>query len=187
MQCPNCHFENMPGNTACVRCGGSLQLATADVSVEPPRAPRWAKRVRPWLPWPSYRYQRGDVLRWWRSAVPTMLTKPATLGTDMGVWLRMLIPGWAQRHSGQPMRGAYYFFIWLAFAVLAVLAYGLWLGDVALLLMLCVHAVSILDILWPEESLDRFRLAAFAGATVILLFWIFARVPWIVGELRIGH
>jgi hypothetical protein len=188
MQCPNCRFENMPGNVSCTRCGSSLQLASASFSVEPPRAPRWAKRIRPWIPWPSYYYQRRDIVAWWRTA--SWLTKqdsPLLSSNSIWSWLRMLIPGWAHRYEGAAARGNWLFFTWLPLAILTIWTYGTSFGDVALLLLLCVHAAAILDLVWPDEFWERCRLALFAGAAVVLLFWISARVPWIVGELRIGH
>ena len=46
MQCPNCQFENMPGSEICPRCGSTLRLSAAVMSLHPPRAQPWAKAVR---------------------------------------------------------------------------------------------------------------------------------------------
>ena len=50
MECPNCHFHNMPGNTRCLKCGARLDVAAATIVVEPPRASARTKRWRRWLP-----------------------------------------------------------------------------------------------------------------------------------------
>ena len=38
MECPSCHFHNMPGSRRCLKCGGRLDAAAQAIAVEPPRA-----------------------------------------------------------------------------------------------------------------------------------------------------
>lgn len=45
MQCPQCGFENMPGEARCFRCQSVLE-APPVADVQPPRAPAWSKPFR---------------------------------------------------------------------------------------------------------------------------------------------
>lgn len=45
MQCQRCHFENMPGQQRCFKCGSVLESQGAILNVHPPRMAGWK---RPW-------------------------------------------------------------------------------------------------------------------------------------------
>lgn len=45
MQCQRCHFENIPGQQRCFKCGSILEGEITILDVHPPRMPPWK---RPW-------------------------------------------------------------------------------------------------------------------------------------------
>jgi len=53
MRCARCEFENIPGQTRCIRCGSILEAGSAVIEIYPPRMPAWRKPLR-------------DVRRWVR-------------------------------------------------------------------------------------------------------------------------
>ena len=44
MECPQCHFHNIPGQTRCLQCGSALVIEQTG-RIHPPRMPAWK---RPW-------------------------------------------------------------------------------------------------------------------------------------------
>jgi hypothetical protein len=46
MRCERCDFENIPGQTRCVRCGSILEADGSVTDVHPPRMPAWQKPFR---------------------------------------------------------------------------------------------------------------------------------------------
>ncbi len=53
MRCARCEFENIPGQTRCLRCGSILEAGGAVIEIHPPRMAAWRKPFR-------------DVMRWLR-------------------------------------------------------------------------------------------------------------------------
>jgi type IV secretory pathway protease TraF len=46
MRCARCEFENIPGQTRCIRCGSILEAGSAVIDIYPPRMPAWRKPFR---------------------------------------------------------------------------------------------------------------------------------------------
>ena len=142
MECPNCHFHNMPGNTRCLKCGGRLDVAAATIVVEPPRASARQKRWRRWLPgWlPRFRARlEGEM--------PVASGPRNTVRLPAGAFLRMIVPGWAQWYLGNAARARNYFVPWLLLIAVGWFAWGSLLASVALYAALCVHGISIAEVL----------------------------------------
>ena len=47
MRCARCEFENIPGQTRCIRCGSILEAGSAVIDIYPPRMPAWSKPSAP--------------------------------------------------------------------------------------------------------------------------------------------
>jgi type IV secretory pathway protease TraF len=73
MRCARCEFENIPGQTRCIRCGSILEAGSEVIEIYPPRMPPWSKPFR-------------DVRRWVR-AQRFLSRMPATVqrGFDLVV------------------------------------------------------------------------------------------------------
>jgi hypothetical protein len=151
MECPNCHFHNMPGNTRCLKCGGQLGLAKATISVEPPRASARSKRLRKWLP------------RWTHVLRPARLEEQAQEAAGRlnqarapgSAIARAIVPGWGQWYLGNAARARNYFVPWLLLVVVGLLRWGWLLSSVALYAAICVHGVSIADLLMRPPRRTR--------------------------------
>jgi hypothetical protein len=174
MECPSCQFNNMPGNARCLRCGSALQLATAAISVEPPRASARRKWLR----------KQFNGRRWWywardassgagRSLASELTRETVTGGLDLGLWARSLFPGWAHWHAGYRLRGAIIALIYWP-ALLAMLATvggpsgTFWLGA-----MLAIHAASLIDLLIAADQtrFERYCLVPLAAVAIVACFY----------------
>jgi signal peptidase I len=168
MQCFNCRFENMPGITVCGRCGTSLQVATAVIDVNPPRARPWKKRLRRLLPVNQAAIKVRDA-----SSVATKRVKAAAQDVGMPVppvrllW-RLLVPGLAHFHLGQRYRGWAFLGAYLAFLALTLLFWGTTPGSFFLGLAFSAHASSALDVLFQCPGHIRSRLIMAAVVMTVL-------------------
>jgi hypothetical protein len=180
MQCANCQFENMPGVDACGRCGASLRLASAAVDVHPPRAGRWAKRVRrtvPWLSlqWHNIRRPASPGIDWSWINVHLDVSLPAIL-------IRMIVPGWPQLFLHRPRRARVFFFGWLAALFLTFLLAGTFFGSAMFGIALSLHAASILDVLLDPRALSTQRTAFWAlVCPAFLAFAIYLPIGRLIG------
>lgn len=138
MQCSSCQFENMPGTDYCGRCGTSLRLSTAAFDVYPPRAGRWAKRVRRAFPLARALGAIRDALRLPMAVLP-MWMPPLT---DI---VRLSIPGWPQRHRGQRLRASLFLGAFLLLLLGGALLLGATWGSILLGLAFAVHSASVFD------------------------------------------
>lgn len=188
MQCFSCGFNVMPGSTACGRCGANLAVATASISVVPPRAGAVARRLLP---------------GWWalnRRLAPFLLrlglreaASPA-LGLPMEVVVRPVIgmvrrpvgflPGVPFLVAGQRAPGWLLLSVWAAAVVLALLFHGL---PVIFLFLaggaLALHAASALEATGlPSRGLGA-RFAGIVTCAVVLLAVFYVPLGW--GMLRI--
>jgi signal peptidase I len=165
MQCSNCQFQNMPGVTACGRCGASLQMASLAIDVFPPRASRLKKWWRRWFPiaryWNRLRFANSlQIIR-----IPGW---PAGWQTP-GVLFRMVVPGWAQHHVGRTTRGWAIFGCYLAFLLAGLLFFGSGLGYLMLGIAISLHAASILDVVAASVTDFRQRFLYTAAAMLALM------------------
>jgi hypothetical protein len=143
MECPSCHFHNMPGNHRCLKCGSRLDVAATTMAVEPPRASARAKRLRKWLP------------RWTQFFRPSRLRDEALAAAERnnlvrlpaGALVRMVVPGWGQWYLGNAARARNYFVPWVMLVLFGLVNWGSLLGSVALYGALCFHGISIADLL----------------------------------------
>jgi len=171
MQCASCEFQNMPGNTRCLRCGAMLQLAAAAIDIEPPRASSRSKWLRRWMPAPLRRVQllsrRGVATLTGRALEQWRLSR-----LRAGCLPRLLVPGWAQAYLGDRVRGGRFLGAWLAFGGAGLITFGSQLGAILLGAMVAVHTGSIIDLCWRprfiEAQFQRGVTAALLCAVVLV-------------------
>ncbi len=51
MRCARCEFENIPGQTRCIRCGSILEAGGAVIEIYPPRMAAWRRPFRDAMRW----------------------------------------------------------------------------------------------------------------------------------------
>lgn len=181
MQCPSCRFENMPGLSACGRCGTSLDLAAAAIDVHPPRASRAAKRVRRVVPGRLFYQTRDAVLEARRAVAGSIVEESRIPLPEPGVLSRLIVPGWAHLRAGLRLRGWSFLGIYLPLLFLAATRWGTFLGSVAAGLAFSVHAASVMDLLIRQGTVRFPRMMAMASmVSLTLLVLIYAPAGWLM-------
>ena len=144
MRCPNCRFENMPDQKACVQCGVALSAAGGlVVEFMPPRA----EGKKTWYPL-LYRFNAAvDGYRDWKIwrvfsalAGDESLPVEALLLTCLSV-----LPGLGHWKGGRRRGAKIAFFVWLALALIALNAFGSDLTGATIGLLVGWHAVVMFD------------------------------------------
>jgi signal peptidase I len=153
------------------------------IDVHPPRASRWTKRWRRWMPtFGPVLYDLRDTGRrvtregWTRIA--GQLEAPSA---PPWVLARMVVPGWAHFHLGQTMAGWRYLGGFLILLFLSLLFLGTVLGSIFLGLAYAVHVTACLSILlWGGLELANMR----RGAVMVFLGLLALYIPagWLVSR-----
>jgi hypothetical protein len=184
MQCPSCQFENMPGLTACGRCGSRLDLRAATIDVTPPRASRRARRLRRLVPRRGFyrlRDRVSDLLRWAGRSLEVDSRVPLP---ELGVAARLVVPGWAHFHQGLTIRGGIYLGAYLVLMGLGLISWGSETGAIVIGLAFGVHVSSALDALFAQ---GRVRFPALAVTTalvaLVLSLAVYAPAGWLLGHV----
>jgi len=154
----------MPGLDACGRCGSNLNLATAVLDVNPPRATPWQKRLRRLLPRSSL-YRLRDAARDGRNSASILLDEAGVPLPGWSVLGRLVIPGWAHFFLGQSLRGRFFLGAYLAMLGGGMLFWGTGPGNFFLGLAVSVHASAAVDVLYHSRA----RIASRVGACVVVL------------------
>lgn len=151
MDCPNCHFHNMPGTAACGRCGTSLKLAERTIDVHPPRAGAVALRLRRWFPLGGTYYALRD--RWEATRANSPLKGLMYGAPSWSMILRMAVPGWGQALLGERRLASIFFFAWLGFVLLGLLFFGTTRGSLLLGIAFSIHTFAAADLM--NRNADR--------------------------------
>ena len=154
-QCSNCQFQNMPGVSHCGRCGASLTLRTAVIDVHPPRANRWAKTWRKTFMARFMRSARESA----RSAQRQWGLSPNTELPTLGLLCRLVVPGWAQIHSGQATFGKGLLAGYAVLIPAAAVCFGSSASSFLLGMAFTCHGISVYDV--ARRSSERIQDRAF--------------------------
>lgn len=188
MQCVNCSFENMPGMSACARCGSVLQFGEA--CIEPPRASkgRIATRVR--RMWHPLRDGIGRV-RFSRRQLTLLLPEPVS----WSALLWSIIPGLGHLKTRRPGLGWCILSAWLIFLLLTILSLGTGWHFFFRNLMVVTHAVAVVSLFAASLSYHGlivralFGLVVFIGLNLLLyrpVVWACSRAYVLLPVPRIG-
>ena len=132
MQCLSCRFENMPGLTACGRCGSVLDVRGAAIDVHPVRASRRAKRLRRWLPTRRYFQARDKTQELLDRTAGSIIQDLSIPLPEPQIAARLLVPGLAHIHAGLPIRGRIFMGVYLALLGFGLLFWGTQMGAIAI-------------------------------------------------------
>ena len=181
MQCANCGFQNMPGSPACIRCGTSLNLATAAIAVYPPRAGMIRKRVRRMFPLGRLLYRARDLIRGDELAAGVARARHSLPEMPpRAVLLRCALPGLPHFYLRQNIRAYLYLGAFLFCMIPTILFYGstasaIWLG-----LAFSVHSTEALDVVtqaFPDAD-QRARILRSIYCSVCLAVCVYVPAGW---------
>ncbi|MFA6043760.1 MAG: S26 family signal peptidase [Phycisphaerales bacterium] len=137
MQCPNCEFNNIPGQRTCARCTSVLDFGSIDVT--PPRAGttviplRFRSRLEIIASHIDYRLANASR-RLGASVLNDVSVAPL---------LRSIVPGWAHRHRGQRRLGWFLTWVWLGLMLVAAALMGGPFGWTAYFAVVGWHGLAI--------------------------------------------
>ncbi len=180
MQCASCHFENMPGVTACGQCGANMQLGAAAIDINPPRAGAWKKHLRRWLPFRGISYRLGN---YFASLSFELIPRLRPDQPSLPIYLRMIVPGWAQMAVGRTMLGRALLRFYLGMILLSFLFFGSLLGGFFFGLAIAIHASSIVDVVW--WGIRNLRKRIFTAIFCTIAVGAFCYYPIITGISQI--
>jgi len=173
MRCARCEFENIPGQTRCIRCGSILEAGSAVIEIYPPRMAAWRKPFR-------------DGMRWLRSR-RLMSKMPAVVrrGCDVvisdslvGLVLNV-IPGLPYLLKRRFREVRLLVLLWLVLLGASLLSYHSTIGSLLIGLTLGVHAwiaVRYGLIKEIEGFTERVALVVIVIILLALLYWAVPRI-----------
>ena len=153
----------MPGNKKCVRCGGMLGSALADIDVRPPRASqRWTRPL-------------DGIGRHWNRLTGGTRRRVGEFRADINVsvpLITLIWPGWPQLHAGRRWLGYVFSVVFVLTLIPAVLTWGSWLSTLLLGVALACHFSSVMDIaLHTEEGRQNMgQMFALLGVVVGVIY-----------------
>jgi type IV secretory pathway protease TraF len=173
MRCARCEFENIPGQTRCLRCGSILEAGGAAIEIYPPRMAAWRKPFR-------------DVMRWLRGR-RLMSKMPAAVrrGCDVvisdsliGLVLNV-VPGLPYLLKRRFREVRLLVLVWFILLCASVFFYHSPIGGLLIGLTLAVHAwiaVRYGIIKEIEGFTERVALVLIVIILLALLYWAVPRV-----------
>jgi hypothetical protein len=184
MRCVRCDFENIPGQTRCIRCGSILEAAGVVIQIHPPRMPAWRKPFRDMM-----RHMRGWHLAPQKSLLARVSPRlDAAVSTGLAGVVLSVIPGFAHLLAGRLRELRLLLPLWLVLLGVGLFLYGSPPGFLLIGLAIGVHA-------WIAVQYGLFKeiddLLSRVGA-VVLLVVVFAVLYWatphvVVPRLRTGY
>ena len=135
MRCERCKFENIPGQTTCIKCGSVLQITSSPLSIYPPRMPKWQKPFRNF----SRLFRKSKTIAFINAKlhIPKWLQD---LFSDQAIGLLLcLIPGLAHLINKRFKEIRLYFFAWLVLLLTGVFLYGGTAGYICIGLAIGLH------------------------------------------------
>lgn len=184
MQCPRCHFENIPGQDRCFKCNSILEMQGGGLDIQPPRM---ASSERPWR-----------VLgRWCRSLFTHRKERPieekqdrrgAAESLPIGGFVLSIVPGLGHLVAGRFKEVRLWWIIWLVLFITLVTLYGTPMGWFVLGLAAACHAyialeVGILDYL--DELGARVMAILVTTVLVMIVYGVFPRWPLNLRFIRV--
>jgi hypothetical protein len=181
MRCARCEFENIPGQTRCIRCGSILEAGAEVIEIHPPRMPAWRKPFR-------------DATRWLRELRIVPEKPPGAIGRgfekiasgNMAGLVLSIVPGLAHLLNGRFREVRLFVLAWFISLSAGVFLYGGGIGTLLIGLAIGIHAwitvrYSLFEVI--TTLLERFATVLLILAALGGLYW---GIPHIIARGPIG-
>ena len=173
MRCARCEFENIPGQTRCIRCGSILEVGSAVIEIHPPRMAAWRKPFR-------------DVMRWLRgqrlmSKMPAVVRRSCDVVVSdnlVGLVLNV-VPGLPYLLKGRFREVGLLVLLWFVLLGGSLVFYGSPTGAILIGLTLALHAWIAVRYGLIDEIRgfgERVALVLIVIILLALLYWAVPRV-----------
>jgi type IV secretory pathway protease TraF len=176
MRCVRCEFENIPGQTRCIRCGSILEMGRGAVAIYPPRMPAWRKPFRH-----AMRRLRGLHLAPQKSVLARISPRLEPVISDSLVGLVLnAIPGFAHLLNGRLREVRLLLPLWLVLLGAGLFLYGSPMGFLLIGLAIGTHAWIAISYGLFREVGDFFARLGAALVVVVLLAVLYWATPRLV-------
>ncbi len=174
MRCARCEFENIPGQTRCIRCGSILEAGSAVIDIYPPRMPAWSRPLRA-----VRRWVRGQRLL---SKTPAAVQRGFDLVvSDSLVGLMLsIVPGLPHLIKRRFREVQWLVLLWVILLGASLFFYGSVPGALLIGLTLAVHAWIAVRYGLVEEIRGFGERVALVLILIILLALVYWAVPRIL-------
>ena len=177
MQCPNCKFENIPGQTKCFSCGCILE-SEEDFDPTPPRASAWKK-----INSRTTRIFRKVGLRF--RFVPSGFIENLCWNELIAVGLS-LVPGLPQVLQCRFKHMWWAIALWGFCLIGGLLLLGTDLGAVLIAVCISTHAFLISNSILLKLKFWRQILLNLALTAIIASFYVHVMWHWVFGLSQVG-
>ena len=174
MRCARCEFENIPGQTRCIRCGSILEAGSAIIEIYPPRMAAWRKPFR-------------DAIRWLRgrrlmAKMPTVVRRGCdVVVSDSLVGLVLnVVPGLPYLLKRRFREVRLLVLLWFVLLCASLVFYHSPIGGLLIGLTLAVHAWIAVRYGLVEEIQGFTERVALVLLVIILLALLYWAVPRVV-------
>jgi len=167
MRCERCKFENIPGQSTCIKCGSVLEISTALTDIYPPRMSRWEKPFRNF----SRSIRKNRAILYIHAKLHTPQWLRDVLGDmTVGVFL-CIIPGLGHLINKRFKEIWWYFLAWIVLLLTGIFFYGTNYGYFFIGLAIGIHVViAILYGLFKDLESFREKAAVFFFLLIGFLF-----------------
>lgn len=170
MRCSRCHFENIPGQERCFKCGSVLEAVGDAVNVHPPRMSGWRRPFRGLIRWCRGHQTLSEKLpnREIRRGLDT-LTSDASIGLALGV-----IPGLAHLVKRRFKEVRLFVLLWAVLLSVGLFLYGSSMGFLLVGLAIGLHAWIAIQFGLIKEITgfaERVATTLVVVACFALLYW----------------
>jgi len=174
MRCARCEFENIPGQTRCIRCGSILEAGSEVIEIYPPRMAVWRKPFRDGMRW-----LRGRRLM---SKMPAAVRRGCDVViSDSLVGLALsVVPGLPYLLKRRLREVWLLVLLWLVLLCASVLFYHSPIGGLLIGLTLGVHAWTAVRYGLIKEIEGFTERVALVVIVIILLALLYWAVPHVV-------
>ena len=169
MRCQRCHFENVPGESRCFKCGSVLSGQSVAVDVHPPRMSKWRgpframiRRLRCWKVLPE------EVLYRWFPDWLKIMSWNAFAAVILSI-----VPGLAHLAQRRFKQIRWYFVGWAVFLLAGMFLYGSNMGFLLVGLAIAAHAWIAFHASLIKEHAEAGRRAFDIVMVLVLLAFIY--------------
>ena len=177
MRCQRCQFENVPGESRCLKCGSILSPDSVAVDIHPPRMVKWKGPFRAAGRW--FRLHRILLENSVRIPAPAFL-KIMSADAYLSIVVS-IIPGLAHILEGRFREVRWFVLAWFSAICAGIFFYGNTLGLTLLGVAVGLHGWIAFEHTLSKERIEisrKFFIFVMLLAVIGLLYWGIRRIAF---------
>jgi hypothetical protein len=158
------------------------------LDVNPPRAGKWAKRIRRTVP--IVGRARVSAARNWRDASDVFHRSVGVIPIPpRRLFWRLPVPGWPQMRAGRRVQGQRFLLAYLICLALSLVFYGWMLGAIFLGLAVAIHIGSIFDVIDQDAPVCRreTRTGVFIIIAAVMMLGVYGPPAYLANRFAVPY